>query len=458
MSIRLKAFFTFTLLTFFSFRLSAGDLYHPAHHNWKAADDYVFMQEVSQKIPTEKPVTSIALADEKCYAVISGQIVQLKGEILKEEKNSPAKVNRLLYVGGSLWALSDNGLFRLNGAKWQQIDNQKFVDLCMHNGIVHAATRDDVFRLENNKLVNIEPQGGYNTSDMTMVMEDGSQVHGHPIRIGPVSRISSFDGTLFVLRPGKLVLFDGNVVNRDYIDWGSFPSPVTHDMQAFGSRLFISTDRGLAVLRGTALSSIKGRDGLPYEKTTCLTKGFANDLWIGTTKGAIRMLPDDWHYFGADHCLPGNHVNEIAAGNNVVYIATDKGIGIIGYEPFTLLKKAAYYERHINEWGHKRLGFIHTLYKRNGEWIREISDNDGGHTAPYLAAMSYKYAVTGDETARAAAVDAFKSMLWLERITPKKGFIARAIWSATGDKDKMGNEGSGGLPAKWYPTKDGKWY
>ena len=189
-----------------------------------------------------------------------------------------------------------------------------------------------------------------------------------------------------------------------------------------------------------------------------MTRGFNHDLWIGTTKGAIRKLADDWQYFGPDHWLPGNHVNEIAVGNNIVYIATDAGIGIIRYEPYTLLKKAAFYERHLDEWGHKRLGFIHTLYKRNGEWIREISDNDGGHTAPYLAAMSYKYAVTGDETARAAAVDAFKAMLWLERITPKKGFIARAIWSATGDKDKMGSEGSGGLPAKWYPTKDGKWY
>ena len=65
-----------------------------------------------------------------------------------------------------------------------------------------------------------------------------------------------------------------------------------------------------------------------------------------------------------------------------------------------------HYEKHIDDWGHKRLGFIHTLYKKDSEWIREVSDNDGGHTAPWLAAMSYKYAVTGDESARREAVEA----------------------------------------------------
>ena len=31
------------------------------------------------------------------------------------------------------------------------------------------------------------------------------------------------------------------------------------------------------------------------------------------------------------------------------------------------------------------------------------------------------------------AVNSFEAMLWLDRITPIDGFIARAIWSTTGD-------------------------
>ena len=72
--------------------------------------------------------------------------------------------------------------------------------------------------------------------------------------------------------------------------------------------------------------------------------------------------------------------------------------------------------------------------------------------------MSYKYAVTGDEEARQEAVNSFKAMVWMDKITPIDGFIARSIWSSVADKDEMGRHGSGGLPAKWYPTPDSLWY
>ena len=49
----------------------------------------------------------------------------------------------------------------------------------------------------------------------------------------------------------------------------------------------------------------------------------------------------------------------------------------------------------------------HKLFWNNqaNAWLREVSDNDGGHTAHYLAAMCVKYADTGDESARREAVD-----------------------------------------------------
>ncbi len=65
----------------------------------------------------------------------------------------------------------------------------------------------------------IKPEGGYYSSDITMLMEDGSQIHADPVRLGPIKQIESYSGTLYVLRPGKLILFDGLVVNEDFIDW-----------------------------------------------------------------------------------------------------------------------------------------------------------------------------------------------------------------------------------------------
>jgi hypothetical protein len=425
---------------------------------WRPQADNVYLQESAIRIQSERPVMGVGLSGNLCMAIIDGRIWQIENERLKEDTGSPEGVKRLVSAGGDLWALATSGSYRYMNSKWQKVDSREYVDLCVHRGVVHAATVDEIYRLENGKFVSVKPAGGYNSSDMTVIMEDGTQIHAEPVKLGPILRLESHTGTLYVLEPGKLILFDGLMVNRDFVDWGSLPSPNTRDMLSSGSRLFIATQKGLAVMRGAALTVIKGADGLPVENATCIVRGFDNDLWIGTVNGAVRMLQNEWQYFGADQWLPGPRVNDIAAGERVVYIATDKGISILKYEPYTLLKKASFFERHIDEWGHKRLGFIHKLYRKGDEWIREISDNDGGHTATYLAAMSYKYAVTKDETARREAVESFKAMMWLERITGVEGFFARAIWSTTGDKDEMASQGSGGLPARWYPTKDGKWY
>jgi hypothetical protein len=459
----MKSFFQSMIITLFLLNFLTGTLIAQNQNAtpqrlWKAQKDAVYLQEVAQKIPTEKPVSGIALFENQCFFVIDGKICRLVNNLIDSEKTAPLGVKRLIAIDGGLWALAADGIYRMRDRIWQKIDSHEYVDLCVHQGILHGATKEEIYRLENDHFTSIKPKGGYNSSDVTMLMEDGSQIHADPVRLGPIMRIASYSGTLYVLQPGRLILFDGLVVNQDFIDWGRLPSQTTTDLLSLGSRLLISTSKGLGVLRGAALTILKGTDGLPVENTTCLKKGFDDDVWIGTASGAVRMLKNDWHYFGSGHWLPGDRVSDIAVGDQTVYVATDKGIGIIRYEPYTLLKKAAFYEKHIDEWGHKRLGFIHTLYKKNDEWVREVSDNDGGNTATYLAAMCYKYSVTGDKTARSEAVASFKALLWLERISPVRGFFARAIWSTTADKDERSTQGSGGLPARWYPTADGKWY
>ena len=433
-------------------------LYDPPVQVWKPIQDKVYLQDSGIRIKTDKSVEAVASFKGNSFAVMDGKLYTIEGNKLHPAKDALPGINRLMEEGGKLWALTGNGLYLFKDEKWKRFDDRDYVDMCMHMGVLHAATMEDIYKLSDGKFVNIKPEGGYNTSDITMIMEDGSQVHADPVRLGPIKRIESYSNTLYVLRPGQLVLLDNTFVNTDFIDWGIWPSKDMRDMLSYGSKLFVSTERGLGMLRGASLFILKGEDGLPYENTTVLKKGFDNDIWIGTTKGAIRMLDGEWQYFAADHWLPGNNVHDIAVGKDEVIVATDAGIGIIKYEPFTLRKKVDYYEQMINDWGFKRMGFIHILYKKDGKWIREISDNDGGHTAPYLAAMSFKYAVTGDEEARREAVDAFKAMLWLERITPIDGYVARAIYSPDGDEDKMSLHGSGGLPAKWHKTKDGKWY
>lgn len=428
--------------------------------SWAPVADEVFLQEVGEKVATDKPATALALRGDVAYVAVGGALKTLRGGVLVDAEGAPGGVKRLRSLDGALWAVAEQGTYRYAGKAWERVDERPFTDLCLHLGKVCGATRDDLFRFEDGKFVNMRPAGGYLSTDTTLIREDFSQELADPVEIGPVERIASYSGTLYMLRPGKLALLEGKTFVPDIADWGALPSPITRDLLSLGSRLFVATDRGVALLRGMALTSLRGPDGLPYEDTTCLAAGFDGDVWIGTSRGAIRKTESEYHYFGAQHWLPGDYVHDVAVGDHVVYIATDGGLGVIRYEPYTLLKKAAYFERELEEWGFKRLGFVHQLYWSGDKdgWLREISDNDGGNTAQYLAAMTFKYAATGDEKARAEAVEAFKAMVWLDDITPKPGFIARAVWSVKGDQGQRSTRGSGGLPAKWYPTADGLWF
>ena len=87
-----------------------------------------------------------------------------------------------------------------------------------------GATREEVFRFEDGTFVSIQPEGGCLSSDKTMVMEDGTQILADPVRLGPIQYVASYSGTLYVLRPGELVLFDGRIVNEYVVDWGALPS------------------------------------------------------------------------------------------------------------------------------------------------------------------------------------------------------------------------------------------
>ncbi|MCW5559964.1 MAG: hypothetical protein KIT22_19270, partial [Verrucomicrobiae bacterium] len=278
-------------------------------------------------------------------------------------------------------------------------------------------------------------------------------------------RLAVHDETLYVHGPGRLAPFafgvfgglDAYTWPADLAwDWGSLPSTATRDVLSLGSALYIASDRGLGVLRGMSLQTLGGAEGLPFTDTTCLAAGFTNDLWIGTTRGAIRQVNGAFDYFAGRRWLPADPVRAIAVEGRRVVIATEGGLGIIEYQPYTLAKKADYYERHLEEWGQKRLGLVHKLEwdATLKEYVREIGDNDGGYSGNYLAAQSYRYAVTRDPVARREATNTFHGLRWLEHMTGIPGFPARAVW-AKGERGHQAGHGSGGYAAEWHDTADG---
>jgi len=427
----------------FVFAYTPGKAGSPREQQWQPVRDDVFLQEVGRKVDATAPLTSTAVFENTVFAGCTNGLFRLDGSELVKVPAVGQPVNRLVTAGGALWVLTTKELLQFQKNSWQKISAEPADDVCEHQGEVVVASGHRLLSVHQNKL---EPL----TSTPSPF---------------PITRVVSYSETLYLHGPGRLTILDGDRIGARNVwnwtaekvwDWGDLPSLNTRDILSLGSRLYIASDRGLGVLRGMALTSLRGEDGLPFEDTICLAKGFNGDLWIGTSRGAIRQVAGRFHYFAGQRWLPHDRVNAIASGQRAVFIATDRGLGIIEYEPYTLLKKAAYYERHLEEWGQKRLGLVHKLEwdETLKQFVREAGDNDGGYSCDYLAAQSYRYAVTKEPEARREATNTFHAIRWLEAMTGIEGFPARSVWA----KNEVGHKaahGSGEAAAEWHDTKDG---
>ena len=415
-----------------------ADLPISPHPLWQPIADEAYLQEVGRRIETSAPLTAAAVYSGSLYVGGPSGVSILDGIDLRAVNAPVGSVRRLKSLEGGLWAVADGALWRSDGHEWVCVGGEAVYDLCSHNGAIVVAAGAQLFRVDGDAL--------------SPITESPSP--------RPILGVASYAGTVYVNLGDRIGLLEKGAIVTEYLaDWGKLFSGCTiRDIATRGSRLVLATDEGLAVLRGMTWYLVQGEDGLCVEDTTCLALGFDHDLWVGSTGGAMREVGDTYQFFGYQRWIPDNKVNAIAVGDRTVYIATDGGLGIIEYEPFTLLKKAAWYERWIEEWGQKRLGFVHSLVKdgQTGEWLRHVSDNDVGYSSHYLDALCFKYAVTGDPDVRAAAVDMMKSVTWSEAITPMDGFPARSIW-AVGEAGDKAKHGSGGLPAEWHATDDGLW-
>lgn len=406
---------------------------------WTPVKDGVFLQESGRQVLSDRPVFAVGVLGDQVYAGFGDGVMRLAGDRLEDVAEGPREfVTRMRTVGNALWVMTKSGLHRFSEGAWTAVAEGPFADVCGFGGDVIAAKENRLYRYRDGKL---EP---WSVEDPT---------------IGPISALACHADTLYCMGFDRVFLFDGLrfVSQRQEItEFGSLPSKDLRDMISMGDRLIVGTHIGLGVIRGTAASSILGFDGLPHNEVTCLEKGFDRSFWAGTTKGAMRCVNGEFQYFTASRWLPDEHVNALACAGRAVYFATDKGIGIIEYEPYTLLKKADYYERHLEEWGQKRGAFTHKLDRKGDGWVREVSDNDVGWSTHYWAAQAFKYAVTGDAAARQNAVDGFNAMKWSEEISGIPGFPARSVW-AVGETGHQAEGGSGGYDAEWHRTPDDRW-
>jgi len=191
-------------------------------------------------------------------------------------------------------------------------------------------------------------------------------------------------------------------------------------------------------------------DGLPYGPLTTINYA-DNEIWLGTPEGAIKK-DKKWNYYYGKRWLPANKVNDILRIDpKTVWIATPKGISEIKNIDYTLAKKSDLFEKRLNE-RHIHHGFVSDcIFKVPGDTTSFYSpsfDNDGLWTSIYLAAESFRYAVTGEQEAYDNAVRTYEAMEMLETINPIPGFVSRSYVKLDEDQGKDG---------EWHVSADGKW-
>lgn len=215
----------------------------------------------------------------------------------------------------------------------------------------------------------------------------------------------------------------------------------------------VSAD-GVAYYTHKATLEITAKDGLPVKDCRSLAAGSDGALWIGTHKGAIRLLDGKWRYYAGRRWLPDDRVSAIAADKDgSAWIATEGGLSHIRFDRTTFPKKAAHYER-ITAARHNRDGYVTdcglTVPGDLSSFLYEASDNDGLWTAMYMAAECFRYAVTKDKEAYDLARKSLRALLLLVGVTGIPGFPARAIIRKN-ERVRQSDPGPNWYPSPVYP-------
>lgn len=240
------------------------------------------------------------------------------------------------------------------------------------------------------------------------------------------------------------------------------PALAVADTQKFARHFALHSPAvPVALLNPAAGIPWQDRERGPVEGLREFAREKSGAVWLGGEQGAARFDPkashpwDRWQYFFGRRWLSDNAVRNIVVTENgrtrQAWLRTESGVSLIEWRPQTLAQKAALFNerlelRHVRHdmIGGSRLGTAGEVSTS----IRHDHDNDGLWTAIHLGAQAYRYAVTREPEARAAARRSMLLLLRLEEITGLPGFPARSFVS----KDEPKPHGG-----EWHPTPDGQW-
>lgn len=365
--------------------LEIRDMKVHAGEVWAATNDGLFRLEGSWKkegkgLPETGAWCLAAEGNESLLAGFEGAAYVLKdgswgplGDSIADRKATALARD----ATGRIWLGSDRGIAVMENGRWswfQSTANLSVRSLAFARGSMVAGTDRGLWVHSEGEWRNLTNHSGA----MGLLSAD--------VRAAAVGEL----GDVWVCSGGGVDLFDG----RDYY------------------------------------YSFSGQNGLPYEDAQCVAFGLNGTVWVGTSFGLCELREGRWHYYQGQRWVPNDDIRSLAAGpDGSLWLGTPDGVGKI-YGRWMTLEQKADLVNDVVQKRHERDGYIDFIDlpapRDFSSWTYEASDNDGLWTSIYLAAESFRYAVTGDPEARQNAKKCYDALKRLEQLTGIMGFPARA--------------------------------
>ncbi len=262
-------------------------------------------------------------------------------------------------------------------------------------------------------------------------------------------------GAVWIATNDAVYKYDGTILStfKTRAAGGTIHGDEIRDVHFADGSLYIGADKGISVYDGTGgWSEITGANGgLPYEDVLNITGG-KDVLLVGTSIGAARRDATGWHYLEGRRYVLDDRINAAVLGaGGAIWFGTFSGVSKVEYKMMTLAEKAALFEKQVRA-RHLRYGLVSDSdLKSPGDLstnANTTNDNDGLWTSMYIAAECFRYGATHDPEAKKFAKQSMDSLMFLETVTEKVGFIARSF-AKPNDPHCSG---------EWnHITSDGKW-
>lgn len=321
----------------------------------------------------------------KLYAAIGNSLAEIKkGKTKKFQDFDAPVVDISVALDGSLWLITEEALYRLDGEEFVRIVDVPEASICL-------AALDNKAKYAETVFVGSTVEGLLSMKGKRRhwaeLLPDITGVLSKKINCIALDAL----GHLWVGSDGGLNIYDGRSYWLNGNDFYSVPDGAINDM-------FFDAD------------------GKKY---------------FATSTGIITLIEGKISYYSYGAWLLHPTVTKITVSDNgTIAAVTPRGVSLITAKTMTLAEKAALIDELDEKYFTRNEGYhVDRVLRKYGDldsgWLAN-SDNDGLFTGLYCASQCFRYKVTGDEQAKKNAKRAVEAMIKLTEVTGREGFTARA--------------------------------